>query len=195
MAPFLVSFPFSLAPPIVTHGSPPVCFFYILFSFDFFPLFLFFCKFSFPSLPFSPSLAPLFFPFFLSLSLLLSFLPLLFGAPLRPPGVQAHAMHPPGYATVRGVVDGYSSLRNMSYIEMCLIGDMCQTWHFSNMTCFTWHVLVCVFTQIFLMHFIFKVHSIFIIAIKTIHQIASRYIIMLQEISLYRLIKLPIFLG
>ena len=56
--------------------------------------------FPFPSLllwrPFS-------FPFFLSLSLLLSFSPLLFGAPLRPPGVQAHAMHPPGYATDKPV--------------------------------------------------------------------------------------------
>ena len=56
MAPFLVSFSFSLAPSLlifsyVTHGSPPVCFsFYILFSFNFFPLFLFFCIFSFPSL-------------------------------------------------------------------------------------------------------------------------------------------------
>ena len=40
----------------------------------------------FLSLPFSPSLAPLFFPFFLSLFLLLSFSPLIFGAPLRPPG-------------------------------------------------------------------------------------------------------------
>ena len=85
--------------PIVTHGSPPVCFsFYILFSFDFFPLFLFFCIFSSPSL-LSFFGAPFLFPFFLSLSLLLSFSPLLFGAPLRPPGVQAHAMHPPGYAT------------------------------------------------------------------------------------------------
>ena len=67
MAPFLVSFSFFYwlllffkikilglglkSFPIVTHGSPPVCFsFYILFSFDFFPLFLFFCIFSFPSL-------------------------------------------------------------------------------------------------------------------------------------------------
>ena len=70
-----------------------------------YPIFFWFL----PSFPFVlhiffpfPSLLlwrPFSFPFFLSLSLLLSFSPLLFGAPLRPPGVQAHAMHPPGYAT------------------------------------------------------------------------------------------------
>ena len=102
--PFLVLFPFSLAPSLLIfsycHSQVATCVFFFLY-----PIFFWFLP-SFPFLlhiffPF-PSLLlwrPFSFPFFLSLSLLLSFSPLLFGAPLRPPGVQAHAMHPPGYAT------------------------------------------------------------------------------------------------
>ena len=106
LAPFLVSFPFSLAPSLLIfsycHSRVATRVFFFLY-----PIFFWFLP-SFPFLlhiffPF-PSLLlwrPFSFPFFLSLSLLLSFSPLLFGAPLRPPGVQAHAMHPPGYATDR----------------------------------------------------------------------------------------------
>ena len=104
MAPFLVSFPFSLAPSLlifsyVTHGSPPVCFsFYILFSFNFFPLFLFFCIFSFPSL-LSFFGAPFLSLFFSPFPCFFLFRPSFLAPLLDPPGVQAHAMHPPGYAT------------------------------------------------------------------------------------------------
>ena len=90
MAPFLVSFPFSLAPSLLTFSychsrvATRVFFFYILFSFDFFPLFLFFCIFSFPSL-LSFFGAPFLSLFFLSLSLLLSFAPLILAPLLDPP--------------------------------------------------------------------------------------------------------------
>ena len=103
-APFLVSFPFSLAPSLLTFSychsrvATRVFFFLYPFFFWFLPTFPFLLHIFFPF----PSLLlwrPFSFPFFLSLSLLLSFSPLLFGAPLRPPGMQAHAMHPPGYAT------------------------------------------------------------------------------------------------
>ena len=104
MAPFLVSIPFSLAPSLLIFSychsqvATRVFFFLYLIFFWFLPSFPFLLHifFPFPSLLFW---RPFSFPFFLSLSLLLSFSPFLFGAPLRPPGVQAHAMHPPGYAT------------------------------------------------------------------------------------------------
>ena len=104
LAPFLVSFAFSLAPSLLIFSychsrvATRVFFFSYPIFFWFLPSFPFLLHIFFPF----PSLLlwrPFSFHFFLSLSLLLSFSPLLFGAPLRPPGVQAHAMHPPGYAT------------------------------------------------------------------------------------------------
>ena len=108
LAPFLVSFPFSLAPSLLIvsycHSRVATRVFFFLYPifFWFLPSFPFLLHifFPFPSLLLWRTFS---FPFILPLSLLLSFSPLLFGAPLRPPGVQAHAMHPPGYATARGV--------------------------------------------------------------------------------------------
>ena len=103
LAPFLVLFPCSLAPSnlflLSLTGHYPCVFLFMSYFLLISSLFSFSFAY-FLSLPFSPSLAPLFFPFF-SLPFLASFFfAHLFGAPLRPPGVQAHAMHPPGYATV-----------------------------------------------------------------------------------------------
>ena len=97
---FIGSFSFNLFLLSLT-GRHPCVFLFISYFLLISSLFSFSFAY-FLSLPFSPlelPLTPLFFPFFLSLSLLLSFSPLLFGTPPRPPGVQAHAMHPPGYAT------------------------------------------------------------------------------------------------
>ena len=104
LAPFLVSFPFSLAPSLLIvsycHSRVATRVFFFLYPifFWFLPSFPFLLHifFPFPSLLLWRTFS---FPFILPLSLLLSFSPLLFGAPLRPPGVQAQAMHPPGYAT------------------------------------------------------------------------------------------------
>ena len=99
MAPFLVSFAFSLAPSLLIFSychsrvATRVFFFWYPIFFWFLPSFPFLWHifFPFPSLLLWRTFS---FPFVLPLSLLLSFSPLLFGAPLRPPGVQAHAMHP-----------------------------------------------------------------------------------------------------
>ena len=100
LAPFLASFPCSLAPSLLIvsycHSWVATCVFFFLYPIFFWFLpsfpFLLYIFFPFPSLLLWRTFS---FPFILPLSLLLSFSPLLFGAPLRPPGVQAHAMHPP----------------------------------------------------------------------------------------------------
>ena len=90
---FIGSFSFNLFLLSLT-GRHPCVFLFISYFLLISSLFSFSFAY-FLSLPFSPSLVPRFFPFFLSLSLLLSFSPLLFGAPLRPPRGASARYAPP----------------------------------------------------------------------------------------------------
>ena len=102
--------PFFQSLSIVTPGSPLL--FFVFFTF-LLHLFLFL------SPPFSPfpflfrpsSFAPPFLSFFSLFSFLLSFAPLLFGAPLRPPGGTC-PLCPPGYAAENVSIISDSKLKN-----------------------------------------------------------------------------------
>ena len=100
LAPFLVSFPFALAPSLLIvsycHSRVATRVFFFLYPifFWFLPSFPFLLHifFPFPSLLLWRTFS---FPFILPLSLILSFSPLLFGAPLRPPRGASARYAPP----------------------------------------------------------------------------------------------------